>query len=127
MRTPNERGNIVRYRRPGSLKPAVRLAAAAVAVAAAVAGTAQPASAALTDPDPNQNPCIANSTFAVTASRSSVVWGQAITLNTSVHAVGCTILPAAMSIQFIDPQSGMNYVEPVSAGQSTLIPPATGR
>ena len=117
----------MRYRRLGSQKPTVRPAAVAVAVAAALAGMAQPASAALTDPDPSQNPCITNSTFALTASRSSVVWGQAITLNTSVHTVGCTILPAAMSIQFIDPQSGMNYVEPVSAGQSTLIPPATGR
>jgi hypothetical protein len=103
-----------------------------VALAAVVAGTAQPASAALTDPDPSQNPCISNSTFSLTASRSSVVWGQFVVLDATMNAApgtaGCTFMPTNTFINFIDAQSGMSYTEPFSLGHGdTLIPPATGR
>jgi hypothetical protein len=109
-----------------SRSAAVRLSATVLAILAVVATTAQPATAALTDPDPSQNPCIANSTFSITASRTSVVWGQSVVLSLSVSpAQGCFFNSTTMSIQFIAPPSGMNYLEPFAYTQ-TLVPPATG-
>src|SRR5215471_13728527 len=112
---------------PGSRRAAVPRSAAVLAILAAmIAGTAPSASAAIPDPDPSQNPCISGSTFSLTASRSSVVWGQSVVLNVSVNAAhGCSFTAANMFFHFIDKQSGKSYDEPFGYTQN-LIPPATG-
>ena len=99
--------------------------AVVAAVAAALVGMAQSASAIQTDPDPSSNPCIANSTFLLAVSRTSVAFGQSVAVNSSMSlAPGCSILPGDTFLQFVDPQSGMSYTPPVTnALQATVIPP----
>lgn len=97
--------------------------AVCVVVAAAVTGiAAQSASAIPTDP--TDNPCMSGSSFDLTASRGSVVWGESVVLSTTENiAAGCQV---ASFIDFTDAQSGVTYNEPFSVADK-LIPPATGR
>lgn len=73
--------------------------------------------------DPSQNPCMSNSSFSMSLSRSTLVWGQTATITIGMNvAAGCTILP---SLFFVD-QNGVTFSEPFAFGSSVVQPPSTG-
>ena len=94
----------------------------AMAATALVGLTAVPASAFTNDP--TNNPCMSNSSFSMSISRSTLVWQQTATLTVGMNvAAGCTVLP---SLVFTDDTSGVSFSEPLTFGSSTVQPPSTG-
>ena len=99
-----------------------RTAVLTIAAAALVAlATSMPASAI--GGDPSQNPCMSNSSFSMSLSRSTLVWQQTATITIGMNvAAGCTILP---SLYFVN-QDGVFFNEPLTLGSSVVEPPSTG-
>jgi len=113
-----------------TVRRSYRILSRAVAVLAAVTVVGSGVRSASAIPtDPSDNPCISDSTFGLTISRPSVVWGQSVVLTATENAApvaNCSFTAANSFIQFTDKQSNVTYSEPFSFSDK-LIPPATGR
>ena len=112
-----------------TVRRSYRILSRAVAVLAAVTVVGSGVRSASAIPtDPSDNPCISDSTFGLTISRPSVVWGQSVVLTATENAApvaNCSFTAANSFIQFTDKQSNVTYSEPFSFSDK-LIPPAYG-